>query len=134
MKIRTQSAIFWTVVALALAVLSGTASAGGFEFSESVDFAPSAGYMKNISEEGGPKVAGGMFIGTLLEKRVGENKQVGILGFVVMVATPVAEGLDASASVAGCPVTFFNDRIQPCYGWNFSDETWMLYMGVGATF
>lgn len=109
-----------------------SAHAGGFEFSEELSFSESFGYAKNngSNRDLGPNVAGGLFMGTLLEYKKGENKMLGVLGFAAVGATPVGEGLNVAYSITACPITFFDDRIHPCYGYNFTDGAGMLYVGT----
>ncbi len=113
-------------------VMPITVSAGGFEFSDELTFSETFGYAKNngSDRDGGPNVAGGLFVGTLLEYKRGENKFLGVLGFAALGASPVGEGLNMAYSLAACPLTFFNDLFQACYGYNFTDGAGMIYAGT----
>ena len=128
------TAIFTTMLVMPITVWGA-----GFSFSDKISISDSVGYAvnnKGATNNGSGGVAG-VFIGTLGEYRTeSDKKMLGFLGFTIQGASAVGDSTadrEVRYTMSACPVTFFNDMIQTCYGYNFTDGTGMASVGVSLS-
>ena len=125
------------VFALTLPALGGE-----FKTMDKLTILDSVGYSRNVSgSEAGNGGTAGIFIGNLAGYYSEGLQIVGLGGFLVQAASKVGETSTTkeneregvSFAISFTPLTFFENSIQLGYGYNFTDQTGMLTVGMSLT-